>query len=92
MSLIDVPLTDFLANFVTLDEYPKKVESFSPGKAVFSCPDCDRRVVVVTSPLASAEAVNYVADGSTLHITANATPDYAHATECADRMWEWLNS
>ena len=59
MSLIDVPLTDFLANFVTLDEYPKKVESFSPGKAVFSCPDCDRRVVVVTSPLASAKAVTY---------------------------------
>lgn len=90
MGLIDVRLTEFLANFVTLDEHPKTVESLSPTSAVLSCPDCTRRVEVVTSALASTGAINYVADGATLHITANATPDYAQATQCADRVWEWL--
>lgn len=92
MSLLDVHITDFLAHFVTLDENPKTVESLSPHKAVLTCPDCTRRVEVTTSSLAQSTTINYAADGDTLHITANPMPEYAQASACADRVWEWLNS
>lgn len=92
MSLIDVPLTTFLANFVTMDTHPKVVEHLAADSAVFACPDCKRRVKIATSPLAAPDALNQVADGNTLYITANPTPEYAQATACADRVWDWLNS